>query len=339
MLSPVSDVPLSEVAGRYGETILAAIQREYPNDLHHRTTGPDDRPLPHEVHPAFYGCFDWHSCVEMHWALVRLLRLVPEALPAADIRGVLDRHLSAPALASEAGYLASHRTFKRPYGWGWALTLGHELSTWDDPDARRWAANIAPLTGTLTELYLGWLPRATYPSRDGAHLNSAFGLARALPWAAALSAAGDPSLLRAIRDTAVRWYRTDTGYPARWEPGGADFLSPALTEAELMSAVLDREDFRGWFDGFLPRGELESLAEPAVVSDPTDGLIAHLHGLNLYRAYVFRRLAAVLPDDDPRVPFMAAAAGRHAAVSLPAVTGEDYMVEHWLACYAVLLLS
>jgi hypothetical protein len=338
----MTDVSLAAVAGRYGQTILATIQREYPNDLHHRMTGPDDRPTPREAHPAFYGSFDWHSCVEMHWALVRLLRRVPDALPEAEARAVLDRHLTAPALAVEAGYLAAHPGFKRPYGWGWALTLGHELSTWDDPDGRRWAADVAPLTSTLTDLYLGWLPRATYPSRDGAHINSAFGLARALPWARTLAASGDGSLLAAIEQTARRWYRDDAAYPAAWEPSGADFLSPALTEAELMSEVMPPDEFVDWFGRYLPGvalGEPLSLFEPAVVSDSTDGHIAHLHGLNLYRAHALRRLVAMLPDGDPRVPVMTEAAGRHAAASLPAVSGGDYMVEHWLACYAVLLLS
>src|SRR5262249_11793416 len=148
-------------------------------------------PTPHEIHPAFYGCFDWHSCVAMHWALVRLLRLNPGGLLSDDARAVLDEHLAAEALATEAAYLVDHPYFERPYGWGWALMLAHELATWDDRDARRWSANIRPLADTIADLFVAWLPRATYPNREGHHVNSAFACARALPSARARAERGD----------------------------------------------------------------------------------------------------------------------------------------------------
>jgi len=274
---------LGDVAGGYAASIVRAVQQVYPNDLHHPMTSPHDRPRPRQIHPAFYGCYDWHSCVEMHWALVRLLRLPPDAPPASDVRTVLHGHLTADALATETAYLDDHPRFERPYGWGWALLLAHELSSWDDPDARRWAANIRPLADTVAELFLAWLARPTYPSRDGAHANSAFGLVRALPLARARTHDGDPSLLAAISQAAHRWYGDDTNHPAGWEPNGGDFLSPALTETELMSEVLQPAAFADWLDRFLPglaNGHPSSLFEPAIVSDPTDGQIVHLHGLH-----------------------------------------------------------
>jgi Protein of unknown function (DUF2891) len=86
---------------------------------------------------------------------------------------------------------------------------------------------------------------------------------------------------------------------------------------------------------FLPglaNGHPSSLFEPAIVSDPTDGQIAHLHGLNLYRAYAHQQLTRTLPDADPRGPVLRDAARRHAEASLSAVCGGDYMVEHCVAC-------
>ena len=333
---------LAGVAERYLATIVGAVRREYPHDLHHPMTGPRDRSTPRELHPAFYGCYDWHSAVEMHWALVRLLRRVPQVAGAGTARAVLDAHLTAPALATEAAYLAGHPGFERPYGWGWALTLAHELSTWDDPGARRWSAHLAPLAGTVTDGYLAWLPRATYPNRVGTHGNTAFGLVRAVPYARAQAAAGRPDLLAAIRAAAHRWYAADVDCPAGWEPGGTDFLSPALAEVELMAAVPPPGGFAAWLDRFLPglvRGEPASLFTPAVVADPADGQTAHLHGLNLYRGYMLGRLAETLSTVDPRVPALYAAAQRHAQASLPAVCGGPWPAEHWLASYAVLLLS
>ncbi|MBA3250676.1 MAG: DUF2891 domain-containing protein [Geodermatophilaceae bacterium] len=323
--------PLSAVGAGYARTIIDAVRLEYPNHLRHMMNGPDDRPTPREVHPALYGCLDWHSSVEMHWALVRLLRLVPSAVPAAEIRAVLDEHLTSAVLAVEAAYFAERPGFERPYGWGWALMLAAELESWDEAGA--WSAAMEPLASRIAELYVDWLPRATYPTRDGAHMNSAFGLARALPYAA-----DRPDLHAAICAAARRWFGEDRDYPAAWKPGGADFLSGALTEAELMAAVLDGDEFASWFAAFLPVLPL-SLRTPAVVSDPTDGQIAHLHGLNLYRAFAFTRLEAVLPPDDERRPLLVEAARAHAEAALPVVTGADYLVEHWLAAYAVLYLG
>ncbi len=336
---------LEERAGGYARVALDNVQREFPHDLRYLVTGPEDRPgRPRELHPAFYGSLDWHSCVEMHWVLVRLLRLAPDRVPGAEARAVLDRHLSESALAVEAAFVADpdNRMFERPYGWGWALTLTEEAAGWDDPDGRRWEANLSGLATVLADRFVEWLPRATYSSRYGVHPNSAFGLSRALPWARRRAAAGDGRLLGAITEAAQRWYADDADYPGGWEPSGADFLSPALVEAELMAQLLEPAEFPGWLDRFLPgiaAGEPAALFRPAVVSDDTDGQIAHLHGLNLCRAWAWRRLAAALPDNDGRREPMVAAARRHAESALDQATGSDYMVEHWLAAYALLYLS
>lgn len=73
---------LELLARDFAAVMLGGVRREYPNDLRHPMSGPDDRPLPHELHSAFYGCYDWHSAVEMHWALLRLLRSTAEHVPA-----------------------------------------------------------------------------------------------------------------------------------------------------------------------------------------------------------------------------------------------------------------
>ena len=174
------------------------------------------------------------------------------------------------------------------------------------------------------------------------HTNSAFGLARALDYAHAQARAGARALLDAITAKAHAWYGGDTIYPAAWEPSGHDFLSPALCEAELMARILPESEFGFWLSMFLPGiagGEPAALFTPAVVSDPADGQIAHLHGLNASRAWCWRRIAESLPAGDPRIGPAVAAARTHAGAALPHVIGDDYTVEHWLACYAVLMLS
>ena len=333
---------LAQVASTYADSILHSIQQEYPNQMQHMMTGPDDRPRPREVHPAFYGCFDWHSSVELHWVLIRLLRLVPNSFDTTETLKVLNVHLTSENLAQETAYLRSRPRFERPYGWGWALTFVHELTVWEDETARRWSEAARPLADAITEGFLEWLPKATYPIRVGMHSNSAFGLARSAPWARYLATQGDSRLLTAITKAAIQWYGADKDYPAHYEPSGTDFLSPALTEIDLMSLVLEREEFFTWVDSFLPRlanGEPKSLFEPAFVSDASDGQLAHLHGLNIYRAFVWKHLSETLPTNDPRKVHLDAGSKVHAEASMSVVTGSDYMVEHWLACYAMLYLT
>ena len=335
-------INLGHVASVYVPAITRAVQQEYPNQMQHLITGPNDRPTPRELHPAFYGCFDWHSSVEMHWALIRLLRLVPEKFDQTATLAVLDAHFTEPALLQETNYMLARRSFERPYGWGWALTLAHELTVWEHELAGKWLIALRPLAETITELILEWIPKATYPIRVGMHSNSAFSLARSVPWARYRAKQGDDRLLMIIKQIAIRWYGDDQNYPAHYEPSGSDFLSPALTEVELMNLVLDRDAFLRWLERFLPglsEAYPRSLFEPAYVSDATDGQLAHLHGMNLYRAFVWKLLSEILPSVDKRRVYMEAAANAHAQASMDAVIGSDYMVEHWLACYALLYLS
>ncbi|GAB4079731.1 DUF2891 family protein [Modestobacter muralis] len=310
-------------------TALRTVQVEFPNGLRVDYAAPGDAPhRPRDRHPAFYGSYDWHSAVEMHWVLARLLRVAPAQVAAAEIRAVFDEHWTPAAIAAEVAFAASSPGWERPYGWAWALTLHEELASWSDdgdPDALRWAAALQPLADHFLGAYARWLPAATYPVRYGLHPNSAFGLLRALP---AARRAGVDGLLT---DAARRWFGADTAAPLRWEPSGSDFLSPALTEAVLMTAVLP--DPAPWLAGFLPDGV---ALTPAGVGDAADGQTAHLHGLNLSRAWCLRRLADALPGDRSR---LLASAAEHAAAALPFVSGSHYTVEHWLVAYALLYLD
>ena len=331
-------------AANYARVALANIRREFPSGVYHNMTAPGDFPFrPKARTPAFYGSYDWHSCVEMHWLLLRLLRIAADVVPVKEIRSALNAHFRPVALAAETEFIASRNGLgERPYGWGWALALVHEAQALDDPESKKWATALQPFADAVTGCFLSWLPKATYPVRYGVHANSAFGMARAWDYAQARAATGDAALLEAMTAKAYAWFGGDTMYPAAWEPSGQDFLSPALAEAELMARVFPPEEFGIWLSVFLPGiagGEPATLFTPAVVSDPADGAIAHLHGLNASRAWGWRRIAESLPDGDPRIESAVAAARTHAGAALPHVVGDDYNVEHWLACYAVLMLS
>lgn len=325
--------------GQYATVALDNIRQEFPAHVSSLMSGPGDFPhRPSDRNPVFYGSLDWHSCVEMFWVLVRLLKAAPGAVDETGIREALRHRLTGDGLRAEAGFMAAKHgaMMERPYGWGWALSLAHELATWDDPDGRTWSANFEPLARALEDNFLAWLPKAVYPDRTGLHKNSAFGLSLALPWADA-HGFGEP-----LREAALRWYLGDSDYPGAYEPSGSDFLSAALCEAELMARVLPPADFPRWLDRFLPGiagGEPKSLFTPATVSDSSDGYMAHLAGLNLSRAWCWRRVAETLPAGDPRAAACQDAMRVHADASLDRVAGDDYMVGHWLAAYAVLLFT
>jgi len=335
---------LQAKANQYVALAIANIEREYPHMPWLVVDRPGPLPSHRDLHPTFYGSFDWHSCVEMYWVAVRLLRLFPDDTPQAEARQVVTGLLTEDHIATEIAFFSnsSHRSFERPYGWGWLLALQAELDRWHDPDGQRWAATLAPLSNVIANGMTAWLPLLTYPQRVGTHPNTAFGLLRALDHATNLASRGEPALHEAIRESAMRFYASDTDYPARYEPSGTDFLSAALSEAELMSRLLLPGDFGVWLDAFLPglaAAEPAQLFTPAVVSDGSDGQMAHLAGLNLSRGASFLAIANVLEASDPRVGALQYAAEVHANASLGAVSGSDYMLEHWLAAYATLLLS
>jgi len=305
--------------GRFAKLALACVQREFPYNPGHALKAAGDLRRPRQLHPAFYGCYDWHSAVHGHWLLAHLARKFPALKEARSIRKVLVNNLSRKNLQIEAAYLRAHPGFERPYGWAWALKLAQELGGWDD----RLRANLQPLVEVIEAKYLDWLPKQTYPIRSGTHANTAFGLGFALDYAVI---AERPCLEKMIRRKAIEYYGSDRDYPAQWEPGGNDFLSPCLVEADLMRRVLAPGPFSRWFRRFLPKIP-KSLSTPAKVSDRSDGQLAHLDGLNLSRAWCFFRLGKKELGK------------KHLAAGLKHVASGSYAGEHWLASFAAYALS
>ncbi|HEX8307649.1 MAG TPA: DUF2891 domain-containing protein [Allosphingosinicella sp.] len=322
-----------DAAARFAEIALGHVSREYPHKLDHVMDGPEDVLSPRDLHPIFFGSFDWHSCVHGWWLMLRLRRLFPDLAAARRIEDLADEMLAPEKVAGELDYLdrAYSGGFERPYGWAWLLALHSEAQRHCD---RPWAADLEPLARAFAERFRLYLPKLTYPIRVGTHFNTAFAMTLALEWAEA----DDAPLAERIRERAHAWYGQDRECQA-WEPGGDEFLSPALTEALCMRRTHGDERFRSWFDAFLPdlaAGEPRSLFTPATVSDRSDGKIAHLDGLNLSRAWCWRQLAPAL---GPELAELARrTADEHLDASLPHVAG-DYMGEHWLATFALLALE
>ncbi|MCY4638195.1 MAG: DUF2891 domain-containing protein [Acidobacteria bacterium] len=328
-------------AARFAQLALDCVHREYPNKIAHVLDGDGDARPPRELTPAFYGCYDWHSSVHGHWLLVRLARLHPHAETAAASRAALARSLTVANLQGEAAYMqAPGRTsFERPYGLAWLLQLGAELREWDDPDARRWRQALAPTETLAAERIRDWLPKLTHPIRSGEHSQTAFAFGLILDWA---RRAGDGDMITLLEKRVADYYAADYDCPLRYEPSGQDFLSPCLAEADLLRRVRSPAAFADWLTGFLPGIPADGSAqwlEPAVVTDPTDGKLVHLDGLNLSRAWMLEGIASGLPADDDRRHALLAAAAVHRASGLAAVTGVTYESGHWLGTFATYLIT
>ncbi len=329
------------LADSFAALALKCVEKEYPNKLDHVMNDGGEVQAPAALHPAFYGCFDWHSSVHGHWMLVYLVKRFPDIPHAAEIRRVLAANLTEARLAAELLYLGgkNRKSFERTYGWAWLLKLAAELQDWDDPLGRALARNLSPLAQAFAALYRDFLPRQKYPIRTGVHPNTAFGIACALDYARTV---GDTELEKLLVERSLAYYGRDAGYDAKWEPGGEDFFSPALMEADLMRRVLPAPAFSRWLHAFLPglkKGRPFSLFGPAVVTDRSDPKIVHLDGLNLSRAWCMAGIAAALPGRDPAAARLRRAADVHALAGLAHVASGNYEGEHWLASFAVVALS
>jgi hypothetical protein len=333
-----------ENAAHFVRLALDCAVQEYPNKIGHTMMSDDDMGTPRSLHPAFYGCFDWHSSVHGHWLLVRFARLYPEHPLAEEAREVLSQHLRPDLIDAEVGYLlADGRTsWERPYGLAWLLQLAMELQEWGNEgsvDAGQWAAFLKPLEDACVERLASWLPKLAYPIRTGEHSQTAFAFGLMLDYAAATN---DTMLASLVKETTRHLYGQDVAGNLQYEPSGQDFLSPILAEADVMRRVLPPMEFSTWLQNFLPAIPANSGADwlpIARVTDRSDGKLAHLDGLNLSRAWMLEGIASGLPEGDLHRYSLIAAALAHRQAGLSAVTGEHYAGGHWLGTYAMYLSS
>jgi hypothetical protein len=323
-----------EEANRLAQLPLKCLQQEYPNKLGQVLASAEELAGPQTLHPAFYGCFDWHSAVHGHWMLVYLLKQFPALDEAASIRQKLAENISAENIQIELAYFSQphNKGYERTYGWAWLLKLAEELQTWEDPLGQQLAQNLQPLTERMVEFYLEFLPKLYYPIRVGEHTNTAFGLAFAWDYAVA---AGQDSLRLLIEQRARDFYLADRQCPLAWEPSGYDFLSPCLEEASFMRRVLPPAEFRTWLNGFLPQlSDAAFTLAPGIVADRADGKLVHLDGLNFSRAWCLYGIAQALPE----YAHLKTTASQHLQHSLPSIVDGGYEGEHWLASFAVYAL-
>jgi hypothetical protein len=326
---------------RFAMMALECVHRQYPNKIAHHLNSDADVKPPRELTPAFYGCYDWHSSVHGHWLLARLARTEPKAAYVARARAALAHSLTPANIAVEVAYQKAEGRvgFERPYGLAWLLQLAAELREWKDEYARHWSGALVPLETTVVERITSWLPKLTRPVRSGEHSQTAFALGLMLDWA---RIAGTREFEGLLRSRIAGFYLSDRDAPLAYEPSGEDFLSPSLAEADLLRRILAPAEFSAWLKQFLPGipgdGGDEWL-KPGIVTDPTDGKLVHLDGLNLSRAWMLEGMARGLPEKDGRVRSLRAAAAIHRNAGLEGIKGEHYEGGHWLGTFAVYLVT
>ena len=303
-------------AGRFAKLALACVRQDYPNKIAHVLNSPADIKAPHELTPAFYGCYDWHSAVHGHWLLARLARTFPAAPFASEAMAALRANITPAHITGEVAYLngAGRETFERPYGLAWLLQLAAELREWNSPDAAQLSKTLAPLEAAAAARLSAWLPKLAYPIREGEHAQTAFAFGLILDWARATpDAAMEGTLVGKIKE----FHLKDRRCPLSYEPSGQDFVSPCLAEADVMRRVLGAAEFSAWLTGFLPdipRTATARWLPIGVVTDKSDGKLAHLDGLNLSRAWMLEGIASGLPAGDLRRRALLAAANDPAPV-------------------------
>ncbi|MDO5656498.1 MAG: DUF2891 domain-containing protein [Flavobacteriaceae bacterium] len=317
------------------ELPLQCIEQEYPNKTGQVLSQASDLGTPSDLHPVFYGCFDWHSAVHGYWTIVEILKRFPDLDLDGKIKHRLIQNFSSEKIAGEIAYFnrPHEYSYERTYGWAWLLKLQESLDTWNTAEGRILAAQLQPLTELLVERYIAYLPKLLYPIREGMHINTAFGLSFAYDYAVHVNHLEFKNL---IEQRAKDYFLKDTNCPRKWEPGGYDFFSPCLQEADIMRKVLPQDAFMTWIKLFLP--ELTSSEfewEVALVSDRSDGHLVHLDGLNFSRAWVLYGLASQFKD----MQHLVGIADRHFNQAFPQISGDTYEGGHWLGSFALYALQ
>lgn len=321
----------AELAPRIAPVVLANITTRYPYHDSRLFREGDASFDAFAAHPAFGNSFDWHSSVHSHWTALQLLEFSGSGEAEIDrvmvsrLREAVKHNLTSETIETEARFLADQPTYERPYGWAWLLRFVSAANSSGH------VGQVGPALREIADQVGGrafrWLDVMPGPVRHGVHSNTAFAMGLMLDASRALHL---EELERAIVAKAAQWFAPDRDYPASWERSAHDFLSPGLTVADLMRRVTGEETFIDWWRAFAPSVEQRAaLVAVADVPNVQDGQIVHLHGLNLSRAGVLARLAAIGalgPLLDP--------ARKLYSASVDAAYGHDYLSTHWLPTFA-----
>ena len=312
------------------------VDKKYPYKIGYRFVNKDWIKPHYEITPSFYGCWDWHSAVHGHWAMVKILKNFPELSERDIILNKLEKNLSKENLSKELEFFKQDfaKGFERTYGWAWLMKLYSELLTWDNTNAKIWASNMKPLVDLLSNRTIDFLDKLSTPLRPGTHANTAFSFSLMIEYALV---AKDDTLINKIKEFSIKNFYNDINCPINYEPSGTDFLSPCLAEASLMSSILEKKDFNIWFKKFIPSLKepyFKNIINPPKVLDPEDPGIGHLIGLMFHRAWTLKDIAIKLDDNSEKM-LLQSIARNHSEEGYNIMFKSGYGGEHWLATFAI----
>ena len=315
---------------------VKCVDQKYPYKIGYRFIDENWLKPHYEITPSFYGCWDWHSAVHGHWAMVKILKDFPEISNREIILSKLDKNLSKENLNKEYEFFKQKfaNGFERTYGWAWLMKLYSELLSWDYEKAQIWAINMKPLVDLLSERTILFLDKLSKPLRPGTHANTAFSFSLMIEYA---QIADDKALFNKIKDFSIKNFLGDINCPVKYEPSGTDFISPCLAEAGLMSLLLNNSEFNKWLYKFFPsfdKRNFGSIINPPEVLDPKDPGIGHLIGLMFHRAWTLKDIAEKLDSKTDKKLFQSIAK-KHSKKGYDIMFESGYGGEHWLATFAI----
>ena len=315
---------------------VKCVDKKYPYKIGYRFSDESWLKPHYELTPSFYGCWDWHSAVHGHWAMVKILKDYPDIMDKDVILFKLDKNLSKENLSKEYQFFKQDfaKGFERTYGWAWLMKLYSELVSWDNEKAQKWANNMKPLVDLLSKRTILFLDKLSTPLRPGTHANTAFSFSLMIEYSIV---ANDKLLFNKIKEYSIKNFLGDINCPVQYEPSGTDFLSPCLAEAALMSQILEKREFNDWLYKFLPSFDEVSfgnIINPPEVLDPEDPGIGHLIGLMFHRAWTLKDIAMKLENNSNK-NLLLKIAKKHSEEGYNIMFESGYGGEHWLATFAI----
>ena len=335
---------LSEAGASYfAQLSLDCTNKPNPHYYYNVLRQPGDTQTPEDLWPAFYGCYDWHSAVHNHWALVKLLKTYPQIPEATAIREKLNQSFTEDNINREFLYFQNNKEqyiFEFPYGQGWLLKVAEELKSWNDPDAQRWLENLAPLHKLCAAAAQVIWKDIDEVNLSGSHDAPSLNLSFALDYARAF---GDEDLLKVVLKASKKFYGKMTKAPLRAEPFEYDFMSASLLVTDLMRKVYDQETYLKWLKGFAPGlMDATSVAKDLQIkkTDKHDGYESHWDGYHLNRIWCLNgmlQLQAEFLDAETKAIWVKSMNDMW-DYAQESIGKGNYDIDHWLSSFSVFAL-
>jgi len=336
---------LSEAGASYfAQLSLDCTNKPNPHYYYNVLRQPGDTQTPEDLWPAFYGCYDWHSAVHNHWALIKLLKTYPQIPEAAAIREKLNQSFTEDNINREFLYFQNNKEqyiFEFPYGQGWLLKVAEELQTWNDPDAQRWLENLAPLHKLCAAAAQVIWKDIDEVNLSGSHDAPSLNLSFALDYARAF---GDEDLLKVVLKASKKFYGKMTKAPLRAEPFEYDFMSASLLVTDLMRKVYDQETYAKWLKNFAPGlTDATSVAKDLQIkkTDKHDGYESHWDGYHLNRIWCLNGMLQSLPAeslDATTKAIWVKSMNDMWDYAQESIGKGNYDIDHWLSSFSVFAL-